>query len=267
MENKDFVTPLLKTYELTQKELADILDWSVATLSRFQNGKGANRAYGRILKIMQNPAIFYLIVKDALDEDPTNKFLKELLEKVRKKATASIPELLSEIQKSTSRSRREIVFSQEKFINAILFFSVGQGVWKTKLNKLLFFADFLSHKRFKKPITGARYKALPFGPVPEDYGKWYSILSESGEIEIREEALSDDVVGEKILAKKGVNTKVFTCQELKILEFVREFFEDKTTKETTNISHEEEAYYTTSIGDFIPYEKARTLKLGSGCRV
>lgn len=37
----------------------------------------------------------------------------------------------------------------------------------TKLNKLLFYADFLAYQRFGAAITGQEYQALPQGPAPK----------------------------------------------------------------------------------------------------
>ena len=36
----------------------------------------------------------------------------------------------------------------------------------TKLNKILFFSDFLAFKKFGKSITGQTYRKLDFGPAP-----------------------------------------------------------------------------------------------------
>src|SRR5260370_21134206 len=37
----------------------------------------------------------------------------------------------------------------------------------TRLNKILFYSDFVSYARTGKPITGAAYQALPHGPAPK----------------------------------------------------------------------------------------------------
>src|SRR5712692_10912782 len=37
----------------------------------------------------------------------------------------------------------------------------------TKLNKLLFYSDFLAYQRFGMAITGQEYQALPQGPAPK----------------------------------------------------------------------------------------------------
>ena len=46
----------------------------------------------------------------------------------------------------------------------------------TKMNKLLFYADFIHYKNHGYGINSITYKALPFGPVPEHWGTLYSSL-------------------------------------------------------------------------------------------
>lgn len=47
------------------------------------------------------------------------------------------------------------------------------GVPKTKLNKEMFYVDFLSYKKYGRSISGLAYRAIQFGPVPEHYETVY----------------------------------------------------------------------------------------------
>jgi len=59
-------------------------------------------------------------------------------------------------------------FDIEKVANAIKYFKNRnvKFLGKTKLMKLLFFADKLHLQRFGKPIFYDKYFKLPYGPVP-----------------------------------------------------------------------------------------------------
>ena len=52
----------------------------------------------------------------------------------------------------------------------------------TKLNKLVFFADFQSYAERGKPITGCQYMRLPNGPVPRHLIPIRDRLVEEGEL-------------------------------------------------------------------------------------
>ena len=61
-----------------------------------------------------------------------------------------------------------VPFMIDKINNVILYFCM-YGLWKTSINKYLFYADFKHFKEYVNGITGSRYKRLSYGPVPENY--------------------------------------------------------------------------------------------------
>src|SRR5437899_1435794 len=42
------------------------------------------------------------------------------------------------------------------------------GFGKTKLNKILFYADFIAFAKLGHSVTGQEYRKMPYGPVPRD---------------------------------------------------------------------------------------------------
>src|SRR5258707_11686179 len=59
----------------------------------------------------------------------------------------------------------------EKLRELILYVSTlskdDRNFGATKLNKLLFYTDFLAYQKFGSAITGQEYQALPQGPAPK----------------------------------------------------------------------------------------------------
>ena len=47
--------------------------------------------------------------------------------------------------------------------------SSESDIYKTKLNKLLFYSDFINYYLNGTSISGAKYVHLPYGPVPDSY--------------------------------------------------------------------------------------------------
>ena len=78
-------------------------------------------------------------------------------------------------------------FELEKFFEAIKFFCFQERVFKTKLMKLLFYADFSHFKKYSVSITGARYARLPYGPVPDQFEKWLAALLMEDSLQVEEE--------------------------------------------------------------------------------
>src|SRR5436190_8303028 len=80
-----------------------------------------------------------------------------------------------------------VKFNKDKFKEAILYllskYPERTLEGKKKLAKLLYFADFNFFEAFESPFTGATYRALQMGPVPQELD---SVLDEmhGKEIEI-----------------------------------------------------------------------------------
>jgi hypothetical protein len=145
-----------------------------------------------------------------------------------------------------------------KLYNLILFFCKN-GVLKTKLNKLLFYADFKHFKEYAIPITGAQYAHIPFGPAPDNYEMYFASLNAQRAIEFVEEVYPAGYVSEIVKASNDPNLAIFSASELRIMSSVAEDFAKHNASEITEFSHGEMGYQETSNGDLISYAYAATL--------
>ena len=55
-----------------------------------------------------------------------------------------------------------------------------ENVSKIKLNKLLFYSDFLSFQKLTVSMSGLAYEHNHYGPVPLNYTLLYESLKENG---------------------------------------------------------------------------------------
>jgi hypothetical protein len=158
-------------------------------------------------------------------------------------------------------------FDKDKFLNAVLYFCSGIGEFKTKLNKLLFYADFQHFKEYTNSITGAQYAHVPFGPAPNDYDLYYSILIRRGSIEVEEVEYSSfekgkpSFTGERYIAREQANLNIFSPSELRILAAIKEHFKESSANEISNYSHKDKGYQDTPTGKPISYTYSKYLKL------
>ena len=74
------------------------------------------------------------------------------------------------IEMEIMEKRKEIEFDEVKFRELLVYIAnkCENDIYfgATKLNKILFYSDFICYYMHGKPITGAEYKALQRGPVP-----------------------------------------------------------------------------------------------------
>lgn len=106
----------------------------------------------------------------------------------------------------------------------------------TKLNKVLFFTDFLRYRIVKKTITGKEYWKLPFGPAPKCFVPLREEMINEGSLEI----ILRDYWGksQKVpVAKRKPNLAVFTADEISLVDFVIEQLRPLDANECSLHSH------------------------------
>ncbi|MEW6586709.1 MAG: type II TA system antitoxin MqsA family protein, partial [Nitrospirota bacterium] len=165
-----------KRYGLTQSEFSAILGWGIATLNRYENGALQSEAHEKTLRLSMKPENFLRLIEEtpsALNEEKR----KRLTEELRKEEEEALSfERVIELhfgryEPDEFSGYKKLELS--KLFNTIVFFCKEPGVMKTKLNKLLFYADFRHFKEYAVSITGARYAHIPFGPAPDNYDYYF----------------------------------------------------------------------------------------------
>lgn len=250
-------------YGLGQHEISRLLGFGATTLSRYENGALQDDAHDTALRLAMEPQNLLELVEkkpDALSVTKRNR----LIQKLRKDIDEDFS-LVHMLEHSGNYPPDEFSgykrFDLEKLFNAVLFFCRLGGVLKTKLNKLLFYADFKHFKESKVSITGARYAHLPFGPVPDNYDVFFLAMQKEGLLEVREEIWSETRAGEIHVALQEPEMTIFTQKEREILELVRDKFDTFTAEAIKRFSHDETGYKETKNGDLISYTSADKLQI------
>ncbi|MEW6376627.1 MAG: type II TA system antitoxin MqsA family protein [Thermodesulfobacteriota bacterium] len=263
MMQPEEVRDFRKRFGLTQNEMSRLLGWGGATLSRYENGALQDETHEKVLRLAMDPRNLLKLIEespDALPKEKRDRLINEL--RAAEEETFSLEMIYEErfgkYEADELSGYRRLDLA--KLFNAILYFCKG-GVLKTKLNKLLFYADFKHFKDYAISITGARYAHIPFGPAPDKYALYFAALLENGAIDVKEYVYSEEVIGEEFISVKEPDLSLFSDSELKILATVKEHFKDFNVKKITDFSHDEEAYKKTAPGDIISYEYANELKL------
>jgi len=145
------------------------------------------------------------------------------------------------------------LFSPDKMAAIVSYFAANaSNLYKTKLNKLLFYADFIHYYWHGSSISGSRYVHLPYGPVPDGYEDTLEALQHYGVVDISEQNSAE-------LISSGDNSAVnfLTPDEQKTLEWVTKAYGDMSASQLTELSHREKAYRNTRTGEEIAYEYAK----------
>ncbi|KSV18484.1 hypothetical protein DA01_02945 [Dehalococcoides mccartyi] len=255
------ITDWRKAHHLSQGEFARLLGIGIATLNRYENGSLQNESHEKLLRLaMDSSNLLKLIEKSEgiFSESRKKKILETLRES--EEVSCSLDDTIMITFGGADRTNlngfRKLDLS--KLYNAVLFFSRG-GVLKSKLNKLLFYADFKHFKEYALSITGLQYAHLPYGPVPDNYAMYYATLLSKGLVEFIEEFYPSGYVGEVIKTVKEPDLNVFTPSELRIMATVMEDFKGYNASQIQEFSHKEKGYQQTHDGEIIPYTYANEL--------
>ena len=156
---------------------------------------------------------------------------------------------------------------RKKFKELILYVaqaSEGDSTFgATKLNKILFFCDFLSYRAYGESITGQRYFKLPYGPAPRALVPVVNELVEEGAC-LRVLRSRFGRPQETIFAKREADIDVFRPRDVALADFVLRQLRDNDAWEVSDLSHEFIGWQLAGDREDIPYE---TIFLGDPRKV
>ena len=256
-------------YNLSQRMLARLLKWGEITIHRYEAGSLQDEVHDEVLKLISEPANMLKIFQKNKNYLPQNvrKKLEILLKGLIKKETESklknnIEEYLySKIEVSEYTGYKK--FDLEKMKQMILYIlQQSRETYKTKINKLLWYMDFIHFKKFTVSISGDFYIHLSYGPIPDDY-EWIVTLMLEERLITSEEKIFDkekDIAGELIRANERCDKTIFSESELETMNFVLEKLGHLTSGQLSEISHKEIPYVKTKNGKKISYNLAREMK-------
>ncbi|MEA2092439.1 MAG: Panacea domain-containing protein [Patescibacteria group bacterium] len=145
-----------------------------------------------------------------------------------------------------------MTLNKPKYKNAILYFIKycnNQYLGDTKLNKLLYYLDFINYRDRKKSVTGDFYVHNHYGPTPANLSSILSEMRDSKEIEVAEEAFRDSHAT-SFTIKKNLNERIFTSKEKELLKFICSEFLDWSTDKIVEQTHLEAPWFYSK-----PFEK------------
>jgi len=249
-------------YGLGQRAFSRVLGWGEITIHRYEAGSIQDEAHNDTLFLVRDADNFAQLFernKNALPKRVANRVSERLAAMKEESREECLQDFLGS---QFMKARDDILsgyrhFDLDKFEAAIIFFCERlDNVFKTKLNKLLWYFDFYCYKKQLRSATGAVYIHLPYGPVPDSYDFFLANLVREDVLEPQEVIFDEEkrVAGETFQALEEPEIDLFNQTELECLELVASHFGKMTAKEISEHSHNEEGYIKTKNGEVISYE-------------
>lgn len=233
-------------YGLSAAKMSEVLGFGTNIYRNYENGEIPNQSNGTLLTIAIEPIEFLKIIenkKGLFSKDQFEKVIKHIKQVIRADDEGNYLKRILWNDKEIPNELSGYTFpSFEKFANMVLFLlEKNKNTFKVKMNKLLFYCDFLHFKRYGYSITGYKYQAIQMGPVPFRYDAIYDILTQENIIDFVIEEINNTPV-EKPLAIKGFDEKLFKENELNVMTEVYSRFKDVSTDKLIEISHNEKGW-------------------------
>ena len=181
---QDEIVSLRERYGVSASKMALILGFGTNQYRLYEEGEVPSESNGKMIRSAMNPKVFLDLVRSSRHQ---------LTEKEYVKITARVEEVIarSEGWHDEMVERERLFLSGRGLANGfapqsavrlknLLLHVLGEmgETFQTKMNKVLFYIDFLSYRERGMAISGLAYQALEFGPVPQRWDRVYSAFDE-----------------------------------------------------------------------------------------
>lgn len=146
-----------------------------------------------------------------------------------------------------------------KFKNVLLYIlerCAGKpNVGETVLYKLLYFSDFNYYELYEEQLTGACYRKLPYGPIPEKMDALINQLIEAGQIQRIKTEYNDQTLIRYIPLVKADLT-CLKASEKEVIDRVIEQMSDWSEQMIMSYAHLDMPWKASEVNEAINYELA-----------
>lgn len=235
------ISELRKKRGLSQEDLAKSVNISRPSLAQIELGN-------RTVDVLEFQRLS-LVLEFSLDDFVSNDFSisQEIEEKTETKS------------KKTDVRISVPTLQVNKFKNVLLYIlerCAGKpNVGETVLYKLLYFSDFNYYELYEEHLTGAKYRKLPYGPVPQKLDTIVSQMIEKGMLQkVKTEYHGYPQTRYLPLVKADLTE--LKASEKEIIDRVIQQLSDWSAAAISNYSHKDMPWLASKEGEEINYELA-----------
>lgn len=259
----DEIIALRKRYGLSAAKMSVILGFGANQYRLYEEGEVPSESNGKMIRGAMNPLVFLDLVHSSRHQLSEREFAK---------ITARVQEVIADSPKWHNeqwvsarlfKTGRGIdngfaPQSSERLKNLLLYVLGKMGdTFQTKMNKVLFYIDFLSYRERGMAISGLSYNAIDFGPVPQRWDRVYSAFDEV----IPQPKLVYEQESIELTASAEADMSSFTEQELAVIDAVCAQMKPLSAHDISILSHSEPAWKNhLHQSETIPFAEAFTLK-------
>jgi len=238
------ITELRKMKGLSQEDLAKSVNISRPSLAQIELG---NRSVD-ILELQKLSLVLEFSLDDFMSEDfSLDSYLESNDVDVKKDKKAKKGEERISVP----------TLQVKKFKNVLLYIlercagkpNVGEAV----LYKLLYFSDFNYYEMYEEHLTGAKYRKLPYGPVPQKLDSIIGQMIDKGQLQ-RVKTEYHGYPQTRYLPLEKPDLTKLRASEKEIIDRVIDQMSDWSAAMLSNYSHGDKPWKASKDGEEINYE-------------
>ena len=261
---QDEIKGLRAWYGLSAAKMSLVMGFGPNQWRKYEHEEIPNVSNGRLIRSAMNPQVMLSLVEsakecmDRYEYDKVYEKVKTMVSGLDGEGINNPYEIIRVFAVGRGNDNGFAPLSLPKLRSIMLYLLESCcDIYYTKMNKLLFYADFLSYRERGQAMTGLSYRAMDYGPVPQ---KWDRIYSSFDDIE-QETYIANGYEGIKLFGKSKADLSQFSQEEIELLDNVIKQFGAASSSELSEISHQEKAWKECVNGrKLISFEYAFELK-------
>ncbi|MCI6499376.1 MAG: DUF4065 domain-containing protein [Lachnospiraceae bacterium] len=260
------IVAIRESYGLSQVDLAKLLGWGEATISRYESKAIQDEAYDTMLRLIKdNPLQALEFLKKNSDKFSETKRL-EIRSKIVEKLDSYGKEFLTRqtfegeyvnfVEPSDSNGFTILDIDKIEAMISYMAEKVN-NLFKVKLMKMLWYSDVLSFVENGYSMTGMVYRHESMGALPVGH---YSLMNLEN-LNVQEEMSYNYDTMLHVYPTANMDYSVLTDEEKAILDKVIIKFKAYKAKDIVDYMHAEKAYVETKTGEIIPFSLAKEIRV------
>lgn len=260
----DEIIALRERYGVSASKMSRILGFGANQYRLYEDGEVPSESNGKMIRSAMNPKVFMDLVVSSKNELTDREY--EKITKNVQSAIDSSREWRAEtwncnmlFRVGRGRPNGYAPVSSNRLKNLLLYVLEQLGeTFQTKMNKVLFYIDFLSYREQGRAISGLSYMAMDFGPVPQRWDRVYSGFDEV----IPQSKLVKDQECTVLTATSNADISLFSDKEIELINQVCAKLKRLNANKISEMSHQEPAWQKYHNQSFpISFDEAFSLKL------
>ncbi len=259
------IVSIRESYGLSQVDLAKLLGWGEATISRYESKAIQDEAYDTMLRLIKDNPLQAL---EFLKKNG-NKFSKMKRQEIRLKIVEKLDSYGKEFLTRQAFASEYVNFEEPSDSNGFAVLNIDKieavisyiaeqvsNLFKVKLMKMLWYSDVVAYIQNGFAMTGLVYRHEAMGALPIGH---YNLMNLEN-LNVQEEVSYNYDSMIHVYPDKDMDYSILSDDEKTVLDKVITKFKNYKAADIVNYMHDEKAYKETAAGEIIPFSLAKEIR-------